>query len=165
MICKYCEHDIKDPLLQTTCLCGRVWCCMFCAKKHEFIHDTEVNASLCRYCRPPYHVSDYCFWCSQLCNPATKDHVIPKHMGGKRTVSACETCNQERSIISSLYQNVVYQGAKDWNQDWRPLLKKYRNLIEIKLQGTEQLICFKEIDKILLDIEAPPKKLYFSYKL
>lgn len=61
-----------------------------------------------------------CFWCHTpftVSNPATVDHIIPHHKGGKlqldNIVAACFTCNNERGELS--FEEYLLKKEKEQN--------------------------------------------------
>lgn len=52
-----------------------------------------------------YSCLQRCFWCYKDLkkHQATRDHVIPKSIGGSKTVIACMDCNHERGTVTELY--------------------------------------------------------------
>lgn len=53
-----------------------------------------------------------CAYCHKI-KVLTKEHVIPKSMGGTYTIGVCKTCNQERGV------SFDYKPFKDWvHKNW-----------------------------------------------
>ena len=69
--------------------------------------------------------SGRCYWCNAD-GPLTVDHVNPKSMGGKggkNLVLACETCNQERGLLSSFHLRVIRLFSVKYESDAKRILR------------------------------------------
>lgn len=74
------------------------------------------KAILCSYCGRPFR--------TRHCNPPgggagrpTKDHVIPKTLGGRHWVWACFSCNQDKAALTPW----------EWTQRWYYTNRHMRN--------------------------------------
>lgn len=70
-------------------------------------------------CRP-HKVYGLCYWCESVAF-LTKDHVVPRAVGGRHVdniVWACEKCNSERGLITNLYGMIrcVRQVHGSWDK-------------------------------------------------
>lgn len=93
-----------------------------------------------------------CFWCGAFFgkNQLTKDHVIPKGVGGSNKkgniVKACESCNNDRGKVVSIYLGLKeLSNRKDisrWNtinrafaklDGWLALQNKWKKIEKNKL--------------------------------
>lgn len=107
-----------------------------------------------------------CFWCGGLLKirERTDDHLVPRAVGGGRTVPACEGCNGERGYITHfvkeghlrIHHATVKRKWEERRAKWfnqtRPrvveLVAKYRTLLAAqgpKIGADELAVCLDEL--------------------
>jgi hypothetical protein len=66
----------------------------------------------------------HCYYCKRMLTAptdrartaATRDHIVPKHMGGRRTVPCCRQCNSLKGPLSIDAWRRIMAKYPDW---WR----------------------------------------------
>ena len=73
--------------------------------------------------RKPFH----CYWCKRILEAATapsrvahtKDHVVPKSRGGRKTVPCCRQCNHLKGDWPPEYWRMVMRVFPNWTKQFR----------------------------------------------
>lgn len=96
---------------------------------------------ICVICKNPDPVLNPCAYCGQEAN--TKDHLIPKSLGGSRTIPACFRCNNAKD-------NMYLADFLKCFTDKNPNIKQRK--IILRFSENERSIIIENINK-LIDLE------------
>ena len=89
-----------------------------------------------------------CAYCHQI-KVLTKEHVIPKSMGGTYTIGVCETCNHARNV------SFDYQPFKDWMHGHWDLFVEAVKAVDISNTSEEQKeMLIRELKRLTIHSEV-----------
>lgn len=83
-----------------------------------------------------------CAYCHKI-KVLTKEHVIPKSMGGTYTIGVCKTCNQEREV------SFDYQPFKDWvHENWDSFIEAVKAVDTSNMSEEQKEVLITELKRL-----------------